>query len=231
MNNMSQRIADTLEVLDLIRDFSIEQPYSSFKDLRIRAINHVASRGVDKRTVYAHLVGKDTFQTLSADDINFHLEQWITNVSTDFENWLIKSCNNVTDEKRVRHFFKTKSSTPVANDINEVDEARRSFISTYRILRDTALARRMKGDNNFTCQLCGTQIVLNDGTPYAEAHHVQPLGNPHNGPDHPGNIVCVCPNCHVKLDYGVIYIKVEDFEDLHPIYLKYHNDNIYMSKV
>ena len=29
-------------------------------------------------------------------------------------------------------------------------------------------------------------------------------GIPHNGPDKLENMICVCPNCHVLLDFGVI---------------------------
>lgn len=37
---------------------------------------------------------------------------------------------------------------------------------------------------------------------YAEAAHVRPLGSPHNGPDTPDNILCLCPNHHVLFDHG-----------------------------
>jgi len=39
--------------------------------------------------------------------------------------------------------------------------------------------------------------------PYAEAAHIRPLGDPHNGPDTPDNILCLCPNHHVLFDHGV----------------------------
>ena len=35
---------------------------------------------------------------------------------------------------------------------------------------------------------------------YAETCHIKPLGRPHDGPDVPENILCLCPNCHVLLD-------------------------------
>jgi predicted restriction endonuclease len=55
--------------------------------------------------------------------------------------------------------------------------------------------------HEYRCQICGKRIALPDGGFYAEAHHIRPLGSPHNGPDHVGNILCVCPNHHVALDY------------------------------
>ena len=39
-----------------------------------------------------------------------------------------------------------------------------------------------------------------------QAAHIRPLGRPHDGPDIPENILCLCPNDHVRFDYGVIFI-------------------------
>ena len=64
----SQRTADTLEVLDLIRLYFAENKNERIRFLRQRAVKHVASRGVFSNTVYAHLVGKATRKTLSDVD-------------------------------------------------------------------------------------------------------------------------------------------------------------------
>jgi hypothetical protein len=93
--------------------------------------------------------------------------------------------------------------TPEASDMPE-GPAERVKSTTYRILRDTELARRVKAMHNGCCQICGATIKLADGTNYSEAHHIQALGQPHNGPDVFGNIICVCPNHHAELDYRVI---------------------------
>ena len=42
--------------------------------------------------------------------------------------------------------------------------------------------------------------------PYAEACHIKPLGEPHNGPDQASNVLCLSPNMHVLFDYGAISI-------------------------
>jgi predicted restriction endonuclease len=42
--------------------------------------------------------------------------------------------------------------------------------------------------------VCGETIPLADGLRYAEAHHIQPFGAPHNGPDISENVICLCPN-------------------------------------
>jgi predicted restriction endonuclease len=102
----------------------------------------------------------------------------------------------------------------------------------YRILRDTALARKIKERHSYVCQVCGLEpIQLPNGNFYAEAHHLKPLGK-HGGLDIEGNIICVCPNCHAKLDYGVIKLEIEKlqthkFHKVEKSFVKYHNKEIY----
>ncbi|SRR6266404_3738284 len=107
----------------------------------------------------------------------------------------------------------------------------RQQITTYRILRDTNLARRVKLLQDFQCQLCGYSIVLLDGSSYAEAHHIRPLGDPHSGPDVIENIVCLCPNHHAELDYGVRPLVSGDLRvvpghEVGEVYVRYHNEVI-----
>ena len=118
---------------------------------------------------------------------------------------------------------------PVAVDISVPPG--RSEITTHRIIRDTLLARRVKQLHNFKCQLCGHSIVLADGSRYAEAHHIQPLGEPHNGPDILETIVCLCPNHHVELDYGTKALALSELRAvqghiLAEKYIKYHNEHV-----
>ena len=91
--------------------------------------------------------------------------------------------------------------TPKSSDIAE--PPKRIKTATYRILRDTAKARRVKELHEFNCQICGHRIKLSDGSHYAAAHHIQPLGGEHNGLNVSENILCVCPNHHAELDLGV----------------------------
>jgi putative restriction endonuclease len=81
---------------------------------------------------------------------------------------------------------------------------KRRFTVT-RILRSTAVGEWVKGLHDFTCQICGTRLVTMAGA-YAEACHIKPLGRPHNGPDTPENILCLCPNCHVLFDELALWI-------------------------
>lgn len=99
-----------------------------------------------------------------------------------------------------------------------------------RILRDTQLVASLKRLYAFKCQLCNTRLELSSGF-YCEAHHIRPLGIPHNGPDTQSNLIIVCPNHHVLLDYGAISLRAGSFmASLHNIddeYLHYHNTHIF----
>jgi hypothetical protein len=125
-------------------------------------------------------------------------------------------------------------ASPLAVDIDIDGPADREEVTTYRIIRDTYLARRAKQLHNYECQLCGHTILLPDGRRYAEAHHIQPLGAPHNGPDSFENIVCVCPNHHAELDYGARALSHADLRTVegHAIsarYIDYHNTHVHKS--
>ena len=78
------------------------------------------------------------------------------------------------------------------------------------------------------------------GGPYAEACHILPVGAPHNGPDVPGNVLCLSPNIHVLFDYGAIGIAddltilgLEGNLELNPGHeismeaIQYHREHIY----
>lgn len=84
-----------------------------------------------------------------------------------------------------------------------------------RVVRNTDLAHDMKQMYNHTCQICGASRRGPDGNPYAEAHHIRPLGRPHNGPDEPGNILVLCPNHHADFDYGRLIIDPETYRVTH----------------
>jgi len=96
-----------------------------------------------------------------------------------------------------------QATSPVfpADDLDADELAPRVQGKVSRIVRDTKIVREVKALHNHTCQLCKHQLELSPGVFYSEGHHLKPLGKPHNGPDKATNIVCVCPNCHVKLDY------------------------------
>jgi hypothetical protein len=131
----------------------------------------------------------------------------------------------------LRSFLK---STPQANDIEPLplgtESPGRAQQTTYRILRDTDLAQKIKLLHQNKCQVCATVIELANRA-YAEAHHIQPIGSPHFGPDIPGNIIVVCPNCHVRLDYFSVRLDLKMIRTIkgHSVeikYIDYHNQHV-----
>ncbi len=114
--------------------------------------------------------------------------------------------------------------------------AERQETTINRVVRDTNLSRHIKKLHNYECQICGYTILLPDGTRYAEAHHIQPLGTPHNGPDVPENLICVCPNHHAELDFGARPLELTKLRSTtgHTIEEKfavYHNKYVYRERV
>ena len=74
-----------------------------------------------------------------------------------------------------------------------------------RLVRNTSIASDVKRLYGHKCQVCGIHVDTRAG-PYAEGAHIRPLGSPHNGPDVRQNILCLCPNDHVRFDRGGLYL-------------------------
>lgn len=104
----------------------------------------------------------------------------------------------------------------------------RSECTTQRIIRDTGIARIVKEIHSFHCQICGHRTPLPNGSYYAEAHHICPLGAPHDGYDVLENILCVCPNHHAELDYLSLKLSLDKIRksnrhQIDPDYIEHHN--------
>lgn len=131
----------------------------------------------------------------------------------------------IRSKRSAQHFFATSLAIDIGNPNPDIVET-----ITYRILRDTALARSLKDMYKNQCQVCGLVINLK-GQDYSEAHHLKPLGSPHFGPDISRNIIILYPNHHVMLDYGAIKLDITKmtFHPKHSIdeeFLNYHNNHI-----
>lgn len=96
-----------------------------------------------------------------------------------------------------------RSFDPLQPDGNQAPT--RVEVTTQRIVRSTAVAEYVKRIHDSTCQICGTRLATPTGA-YAEAAHIQPLGRPHEGPDVPSNVLCLCPNHHALFDLGMLRI-------------------------
>jgi len=124
------------------------------------------------------------------------------------------------------------TKTPEAADLSSGEDAPvRALQTTYRILRDTKLARQLKLLHGNRCQLCGFVLPAGEGTTYAEAHHIVPLGADHHGADVAGNILVLCPNHHAQCDLGAIELQPSGIRSVigHTVSLTsvaYHNEKI-----
>ena len=106
----------------------------------------------------------------------------------------------------------------------------RAISISERVIRNTAIIDQVKTIHRYQCQICGQTIRLRHGF-YAEGHHIRPLGREHAGPDVIENILCVCPNHHVALDYGAIELnllklRTHPAHQVGPEYIDYHNNVI-----
>lgn len=100
------------------------------------------------------------------------------------------------------------------------------------IIRDSAIVQQVKRLHDCRCQICSHTIILPGRVKYAEGHHIKPLGSPHSGPDVLENLLCVCPNHHVELDYGAAMIDLNHLRrakghTIDETLVKYHNENIF----
>lgn len=133
----------------------------------------------------------------------------------------------------------SSSAAPLAGG-NRTPE--RKSTTVQRIVRDTKRSKELKKHYDYQCQVCNVRITTASGL-YAEAAHIRPLGAPHNGPDTPGNILCLCPNHHVMFDLGAFSIQddlnligldgvlfVKKGHEVEKEHLKYHRDH-YLDRI
>lgn len=100
---------------------------------------------------------------------------------------------------------KLESKADLVNLSAGTDSPKRATSTSQRIIRDSKLGKEIKKLYGYKCQVCSIEINTNAG-PYAEAAHIKPVGKPHDGPDKPENLLCLCPNHHLMLDKGVYMI-------------------------
>ncbi len=140
----------------------------------------------------------------------------------------------IKDKTQDQIIIENLLNSKLSNNEFEYDESE-DFIYNKRELniriRNRQLVTALKFLYDNVCQICDISIKINDNKNYSEIHHLKPIGGEHKGNDSSSNMICVCPNCHVKLDYGTIEIKSETFRVIkHEISIEnieYHNKNIY----
>ena len=107
----------------------------------------------------------------------------------------------------------SNSRSPVVADNQEraadLKPPSRVRTEVSRIVRNTALVKQLKKEHDDRCQVCGDVRRGPDGRPYAEGHHLHPLGD--GGIDDEANILVLCPNHHSDFDYGLVRIDPDTY--------------------
>lgn len=134
--------------------------------------------------------------------------------------------SNVPGYKRFTDLQKRDIFFNYSDDFNE--ETLRIIRKVNSVVRKPLFVEIIKKMYGNRCQICGTRLEINSRKYYSEVHHLKPLGKPHNGPDKIENMICVCPNDHVLLDFLVIKLDIKNFKSIkHNInldYIDYHNN-------
>ncbi|QCJ47766.1 HNH endonuclease [Haloprofundus sp. MHR1] len=124
------------------------------------------------------------------------------------------------NERSVFQFLLQRESEGVevvdeVESVADLPQPDRTEVTRCRVIRNTTRVRRLKELYDFSCQVCGQQRRRSPDEPYAEGHHLQPLGGHHNGPDAAENLLVLCPNHHADFDYGVIEVDPETLRMSH----------------
>jgi hypothetical protein len=154
---------------------------------------------------------------INGESSNFYLHFKGRGEKVEITGFRLKSGNDVPV---------VDAPTPPANDApDEFPERRDCFV--HRFIRDTKTSRQIKELYGNRCQICGERLEILPGKFYAEAHHLQPLGGEHKGPDVKDNILCLCPNHHALFDYFSISLDPAKLllnkHDLRKSFVDYHN--------
>lgn len=175
---------------------------------------------------------------------------------TGADTWEYRGQVEVLEYERVRRngrrvfeftlTYHTKDRVNLSSHASDISPPKRIETRRSRVIRDTQMSSELKEEYRCECQICGDIRQQSPGVRYAEAHHIQPLGTPHDGPDIRSNLVVVCPNHHADFDYGMISIDPDSRRIAHaydqdadgttletranhtidPEYLRYHNREI-----
>ncbi len=96
----------------------------------------------------------------------------------------------------------------ISSPVTAPGTVRRRRSNSLSIARDPVVPRAVKQAEDDTCQVCGRRLKdVRSGSPYSEAHHVQPLSA--GGPDAAENVLCLCPLCHRLFHLGALGIDAE----------------------
>lgn len=253
---MRPLIEDVLDVLrEILTVYSASGSGCSVSDVRLEAVRKVATRELAghrfknrdsaERSIHDACTRR---LKLSAPAFDARVNRWLSGDPVELHS-LLRSVGGYAKNRsavesllseRVReHSVVSREVTQappypaefIASDVIDAAYPERRETILQRLIRDTATARELKLRHHNHCQICGLAVPLWDGLTYAEAHHIRPLGHPHNGPDSPNNMLILCPNHHAQCDLGAIRLDLASLRQLpdHIIdieHIRYHNTTI-----
>jgi hypothetical protein len=127
----------------------------------------------------------------------------------------IKTVNNLDSvQSKLEKILQWQTHVAPTTVTSNPSPPEREIVEVSRPIRDNQISKDLKRLYGNKCQICQTLIKLSERN-YSETHHLQPLGNPHNGFDVQENMLVVCPNHHAQLDYGAITIDPNTLEVTH----------------
>jgi hypothetical protein len=224
---MRPLIEDVLDVLrEVLSADSAGRSGRSVKDVRLQAVQKVAqgelAKGRFKNWDSAEKSIHDACTrrlNLTVGEFDALVKSWLSGEPEGLQALLRRHGKSMAEAELrltarvpVEHSvvpIETVPDTPhsavlKASDIEDAVHPERRETIVQRIIRDTEMARALKLRHRNQCQICGVAVPLWGSLMYAEAHHIRPLGHPHNGPDSPSNMIILCPNHHAQCDLGAI---------------------------
>ncbi len=254
---MRPLIEDVLDILrEILTAYSVSGSGRFVSGVRLEAVRKVATRELAAHRFKNYDSAERSFHDactrrlkLSAPAFDARVNRWLSGDPGELRSVLGSVGGYSKDRaavesllsKRVRfeHSVAPREVTPpppysvelIASDVNDAAHPERREMILQRFIRDTVTARVLKQRHHNQCQICGLAVPLWEGLTYAEAHHIRPLGHPHNGPDLPSNMLILGPNHHAQCDLGAIRLDLASLRRLpdhiiEPENIRYHNTTI-----
>ncbi|MCG3088505.1 HNH endonuclease [Sporosarcina cyprini] len=153
---------------------------------------------------FFRMLGEESVE-LVFDTFSFRKEERLLRMTTAS----IRSIYELEKRFYLREQSRVKLTYKSENDISIVDVENFDTFNTKnhsekeimisRLVRDTALTKKLKELYENECQICTIKLKSPRGL-ISEVHHIRPYNKTHKGDDAWGNMIVLCPNCHSQFD-------------------------------
>lgn len=130
-----------------------------------------------------------------------------------FETILERSRADLINVNAIRLAGDAEGIAAIERQAENLDPQVRERLS--RVIERGPVGDRVKAARGYRCQLCEAKglhphaFLKRDGSPFAEAHHVQPVSKLTPGSLGDRNIMVLCPNHHRQAHYGLFEVLEE----------------------